>query len=40
MKKEFENRIQEAERKAEYYRKRIDANEKKRDAKIAQIEKI
>lgn len=39
VKKEFEIRIQEAERKAEYYRKRIDANKKKRDAKIAKIEK-
>jgi hypothetical protein len=39
VKKEFENRIQESEKKAEYYRKRIDAHKKKRDAKIAKIEK-
>lgn len=39
VKEEFENRMQEAERKAEYYRKRIDAHKKERDAKIDKIEK-
>ena len=39
VKKEFETRIQESEKKAEYYKNRIDVHKKKRDAKIAQIEK-
>jgi hypothetical protein len=39
VKKEFENRIQESEEKAEFFRKRIDALKKKRDAEIAKIEK-
>lgn len=39
VKEEFENKIQEAQEKAEQYRKRVDAHKKKRDAKIARIEK-
>jgi hypothetical protein len=38
VKKEFENRIREAEKKREQYRERIEAQKKKRDAKIAKIE--
>jgi hypothetical protein len=38
VKKEFENRIREAEKKREQYRERIEAQKKKRDAKIAEIE--
>jgi aromatic ring-cleaving dioxygenase len=39
VKKEFESRIKESEEKAEFFRKRIAAHKKKRDAKIATIEK-
>jgi hypothetical protein len=38
VKKEFENRIRETEKKAEQHRERIEAQKKKRDAKIAKIE--
>lgn len=38
VKKEFENRIREADKKREQYRERIEAQKKKRDAKIAKIE--
>jgi len=38
VKEEFQRRIGDAERKTEDYRKRIDAEKKKRDAKIAKIE--
>jgi hypothetical protein len=38
IKEEYEIRIREAERKAEYHKGRIDAERKRRDAKIAKIE--
>jgi hypothetical protein len=38
VKNEFENRIREAEKKAEQYRERIEAQKRKRDAKIAEVE--
>jgi hypothetical protein len=38
VKREFENRIREAEKKAKQYKERVEAQKKTRDAKIAKIE--